>query len=305
MAALGTAFGTNHIQLLSKHTRKIVFCFDGDNAGHEAAWRALECCLPYLNNDLEVSFIFLPKEHDPDSFIRAEGSERFLQCVSQASPLCDFFLNTLCEGINLHQLAGKNQFMQAAKPYLQRIPNGPFRQLLLNELSRLTHVENHRIEAITQLQSDKEANNAPPSFSPETLQRTPARLAIAILLQNPTIFQSCRSLINEIELGGEEGEILPLLIKKMTEVPNITTAVLIEAGRNLAFFDALKQLAYWDHQIPEEKLQNEFIDILNFLKKQSLEKKINEYIAKSRKQGLTDSERLFLQNLLKERHPTN
>lgn len=302
VAALGTAINSYHIQLLSKFTRRIVFCFDGDKAGHEAAWRALENSLPHLNGDFEVSFILLPDGHDPDSFIRAEGLEQFLNYVDQSSSLSEFFLSKMSEGINLQQLAGKNQFMLAVQPHFQRIPNGPFRQLLLNELSRLSHIENHRIEEIMQITADKEPSNDKQAVIANRIQRTPSRLVISILLQNPEMYQSCHELINDIELDEVEQEILPQLIEKITQTPNITTAVLIETWREHAFFDLLSSLAFWDHQIPENKLHNEFIDILNFLKKQGLEKRINLYIAKSRKQGLTDSEKLFLQNMLKERH---
>ena len=303
VAALGTAFSAYHVQILSKHTRKIVFCFDGDKAGQEAAWRALEISLPYLNNDLEISFVFLPDGHDPDSFVRSAGIESLFNLVKQSKPLSEFFLSKLSDGINLHQLAGKNQFMLAVKPYLQRIPNSPFRELLLNELSRLTHVETHRIEEITQEIHDKEAENTIALMAVnQRIQRTPVRLLIAILLQHPEIYNKCYEQISLIELDNEEQEILSLLISKIKQAPNITTAVLIETWRDHSFFDLLNTLAFWEHQIPDEKLENELMDIVNFLKKQTLEKKVNQYIAKSRKQGLTDSERLVLQNLLKERH---
>ena len=305
VAALGTAISSYHIQILSKYTRKIVFCFDGDKAGQEAAWRALENSLPHLSDDLDVNFVLLPEKHDPDSFVRAEGQKQFLNYVNQSRSLSEFFLNTMSEGINLQQLAGKNQFMLAVKPYFQRIPNGPFRQLLLNELSRLTHIENHRIDEIMQASNDKGLNINKQAVIANRLERTPSRLVIAILLQHPELYQDSHELINDVELDEVEQAILPQLIKKISQTPHSTTAVLIETWREHAYFGLLNSLAFWDHQIPEDQLHKEFVDILNFLKKQALEKKINEYIAKLRKQGLTDGEKLFLQNLLKERHCEN
>ena len=302
VAALGTSINSYHIQILSKYTRKIAFCFDGDKAGHEAAWRALENSLSHLNDDLELTFVLLPDGHDPDSFVRAEGQEQFLTYVNRSKSLSEFFLSKLSEGINLHQLGGKNQFMLAVKPYFQRIPYGAFRQLLLNELSRVTHVENHRIEEIMQAHSEKEPPNFGHGIMANRIQRTPSRLIITILLQHPEVYQECQELLHEIELDEEEQIILPQLIEKIGQNPTVTTAVLIESWRKHPLFNLLNSLAFWNHQIPEEKLHQEFIDILNFLKKQSLEKNINQYIEKSRKQGLTDSERSFLQTLLKKRH---
>lgn len=301
VAALGTAISTYHIELLRKHTRKIVFCFDGDKAGHEAAWRALENSLPLLHDDLEVNFVFLPDGEDPDSFVRTHDSQQFLTKIQQATPLSEFFLMHLSDGINLQQIAGKNQFIQAVKPYLQRLPNGPFHQLLLNELSRLTHIENHRLEAITKTTQEPQKNDQPAFITPPH-HRSPARLMMAILLQNPQLFSMSQDIIETIELGGEEQEILQQLTEKIKQAHTPSTAVLIEAWRDHVLFDTIKTLAFWEHNIPEDKLQKEFVDILYFLKKQHLEKKINQYIAKSRKQGLTESERIYLQNLLKERH---
>lgn len=302
VAALGTAISSYHIQLLSKYTRNIVFCFDGDRAGQEAAWRALENSLPHLHDDLEVKFALLPDGHDPDSFIRKEGQESFLNYVNQSNSLSEFFIKKMSHGINLQQLAGKNQFMLAVKPHFLRIPNGPFRQLMLNELSRLIHIENHRIEDIMQINTEQKPNSHQQTVIATRIQRTPSRLVISILLQNPELYQNCHELLNDVELDNEEQEILPQLIYKISQNPKITTAMLIETWREHACFERLNTLAFWDHQIPEEKLDHELIDILNLLKKQGLEKKINLYIAKSRKQGLTDPERLFLQNLLKKRH---
>ena len=302
VAALGTAISSHHIQLLGKYTRNLVFCFDGDKAGQEAAWRAMENSLPYLNHDLEINFVLLPKGQDPDSLIHKEGREGFLKYVNQSSSLSEFFLNKMSDGINLQQLAGKNQFMLAIKPYFQRIPISPFRQLLLNELSRLLHIENHRLEEIMQTHTEKKTSTDTQTIRTHETQRTPSRVVISILLQHPEMYQDCHELINNIELDHEEQEILDQLTQKINQTPQVTTAVLIEIWREHVFFEFMNSLTFWEHPISEEQRRHELIDTLNFLKKQGLEKKITQYIAKSRKQGLTDSERLLLQNLLKERH---
>ncbi len=96
VAALGTATSPYHIQLLAKHSKQLIFCFDGDAAGRQAAWRALECCLPELNQGLDASFVFLPEGHDPDSLVRAEGSEQFKLTNATVRPLLiSFFFDTI------------------------------------------------------------------------------------------------------------------------------------------------------------------------------------------------------------------
>ncbi|MFC3909686.1 DNA primase [Legionella dresdenensis] len=300
VAALGTATSTYHIQLLSKHTRQIIFCFDGDAAGRQAAWRALENSLPQMDGDLDARFVFLPENHDPDSLVRAEGSEAFKKRLAQAIPLSQYFIDTLSEGIDTHSIAGKSRLLNAATPFLQAMPESSYKILLVEELSRATHIENHRI---TQLSQEKKVTQADrPKNSP--IKRSPTRLAIALLIQHPEIFSKCQNDIAIDELDSEEQALLQQLLRQVADAPNTNTAALIEPWRNSDYFDSLIKLASWQHQVPEEALVKEFIDIINFLQKQSLEKKINQYIAKSRKEGLTVSERMLLQNMLKQRHQT-
>src|SRR5258707_3338716 len=95
VATLGTATSATHIQKLLRQTDEVVFCFDGDAAGRKAAWHALEVSLPYLADNKTVRFLFLSPEHDPDSFVREQGSEAFEKKLGEARPLSEFFLDEL------------------------------------------------------------------------------------------------------------------------------------------------------------------------------------------------------------------
>ncbi len=299
VAALGTATSRYHIQLLAKHTKQLFFCFDGDTAGRQAAWRALESCLPELNNDLDVSFIFLPEGQDPDSLVREEGNEKFNQRLANATPLNRFFLDTIANGIDIFSVAGKSQLINAAKPYLLKMQEGPYKQLLLNELSRMTHIENYRITQILHDNLPQKAKEAS-----KKIANSPIRLAIALLIQNPEIYNACKVQINAITLDGPGQEILQTLLQQIEKSPGSNTATLIEIWRDTSYFEPLSKLAGWDHQEPEDELIKKFTDIILFLQKQNLENKINHYLAKSRNQGLTDAERLMLQEMMKQRHQT-
>jgi len=301
VAALGTTASTYHIQLLGKHCKQIIFCFDGDAAGRQAAWRALENSLPQLNGNLDARFIFLPEGQDPDSLVRAEGSDAFKQRLSKAIPLSQYFLDTLGEGIDIQSVAGKSQLLNAAKPYLQAMPEGTYKQLLIDELSRKTRIENHRINQFTHEQ--KAPVQAPQNNN--KISRSPIRLAFALLIQNPEIYTSCKNQINIDELDGDDYKTLRQLLTKIADNPDTNTAALIEAWRDTELFESMSKLAGWDHQVPDEALTKEFVDIISFLQKQNFEKNINQYIAKSRTEGLTVSERLLLQNLLLQRHQTS
>ncbi|STX50490.1 DNA primase DnaG [Legionella busanensis] len=298
VAALGTAASSYHIQLLSKHTKQVIFCFDGDEAGRQAAWRALENSLPFLDNNLDARFVFLPEGHDPDSLVRSEGKEKFLERLSHAIPLSQYFFDTLAQTIDMQSVAGRSQLISEAKPFLSIMPESTYKQLLLDELALRTRIENHRLSQILT------AESIPSPKIQTTIHRSPLRLAIALLLQHPEIYSLCKDYIDLAALDTGEQHLLQQLIKQIAANPNTNTATLIEQWRNTAVFDSFNKLASWELEIAENALTTEFIDILNFMQKQNLEHKINEYIEKSRKQGLTETERLLLQKLLQQRHRT-
>lgn len=297
VATLGTATSTFHIQLLAKYTKRIIFCFDGDNAGRQAAWRALESSLSHLNSGLEANFIFLPEGHDPDSLVRLEGKEQFLNRLTLAMPLHQFFFDTLGKNLNLHNPAGKTQLINLAKPYLQKMVEGSHKQLLIDDLARITHIENHRLNLLIQ--------EALPSKLPEktaNIARSPMRIAIALLLQNPELYSQCQQHLNPSLLEDEEHHVLVKLIKQLAEHSEANTATLIESWRDHPYFESIAKLAAWDHQVPEQELVKEFLDTIYFLQKQNKENQIHQLIAKSRQQGLDEEERLKLQEMLRERH---
>lgn len=123
-------------------------------------------------------------------------------------------------------------------------------------------------------------------------------------MQHPEIYSACRDRIDITTLTIQEQWLLRDLFKQIAENPSTNTATLIEHWRNTPYFDSFNKLASWELKIAENALITEFVDIINFMQKQNLEHRINEYIAKLRKQGLTETERLFLQELLQQRHQT-
>ncbi len=297
VATLGTATSTYHIQLLSKYTKQLIFCFDGDAAGRQAAWRALESSLPHLNSGLDASFIFLPEGHDPDSLVREEGSTQFLNRLKNATPLNRFFIDTLTLGIDSTTLAGKSQLVNAAKPYLLRMSDGPYKQLLIDELARITRIEPHRIN---QLMEDSNTNHTPNTN--KNITRSPVRLAIALLLQNPEIYAACENQLSPTMLDAQKQRVLKTLMQQIAENPTLNTAKLVESWRDTPLFESLSTLAAWEHQVPENDLNKEFIDIVFFLEKQNRENLVQHLMKKAHSDGLTEDERLNLQDMLKRRH---
>lgn len=137
VATLGTATTPTHIQKLLRASDKIIFSFDGDGAGRRAAWRALQASLPLLRDDISIRFLFLPAEHDPDSYIRKFGEEAFRACLSESDALSSFFLNELSARHSTQELEGRSALVHEAKPLLAQIPAIALKVQLQNELARL------------------------------------------------------------------------------------------------------------------------------------------------------------------------
>lgn len=137
VATLGTATTPTHIQKLLRASDKIIFSFDGDGAGRRAAWRALQASLPLLRDDISIRFLFLPAEHDPDSYIRKFGEEAFRACLNESDALSSFFLNELAARHSVQELEGRSALVHEAKPLLALIPAIALKIQLQNELARL------------------------------------------------------------------------------------------------------------------------------------------------------------------------
>ena len=140
VATLGTATTPTHIQKLLRASDKIVFSFDGDSAGRRAAWRALQACLPLLRDDISIRFLFLPTEHDPDSYIREFGEEAFRASLKESDALSTFFLNELGSRHAIKEVEGRSALVHEARPLLAQVPAITLKIQLQNELARLVQL---------------------------------------------------------------------------------------------------------------------------------------------------------------------
>jgi len=148
VATLGTACTPVHVQKLVRQTEKIVFSFDGDKAGRRAARRALEASLPHAADNREVAFLFLPAEHDPDSFIRENGEAAFAQAVARATPLSEFLLSEAVAGKDLEKPEGRAKALFDAKPMLQALPANALRVQIMHALADRLEVSVAEVAAL-------------------------------------------------------------------------------------------------------------------------------------------------------------
>ena len=183
VATLGTACTSTHVQKLFRQTDDVIFSFDGDAAGRRAARRALDACLPYATDNKTIKFLFLPSEHDPDSYVREYGADAFEQQVRDAMPLSQFLLKEVTQDNDLTTSEGRAKAQFDAKPLLQAMPPSSLRLQIVRALAQTTQTTPAEIEALFELvQPVARAKVAPPRSkrtAPMGLERQMIRLLVA------------------------------------------------------------------------------------------------------------------------------
>lgn len=148
VATLGTACTNEHIRKLFRFTEHVVFSFDGDAAGQRAAHKALAAALPYANDTRNIKFLFLPPEHDPDSYIRTHGSDAFQTQIDNATPLSRFLIEAASQNCDIDTSEGRAKLSSQAAPLWSALPEGVFKQQLLGELAQLVHIAKDELQAL-------------------------------------------------------------------------------------------------------------------------------------------------------------
>ena len=169
VAALGTATTPFHITKLMRQTDEIVFCFDGDNAGRTAAWRAAMNALPALTDGLKLRFLFLPKEHDPDSYVREFGKDKIEAEMQAAMPLSQYIVQHLSEKNPLNSQEDKVQFLNEAEPILRQIVAPKFSLMIRKRIAELADVTEAEMQSLLKLP----APNRPPAKATQKQSRAP------------------------------------------------------------------------------------------------------------------------------------
>jgi len=287
VASLGTSTTAEHIQLLFRTTDTVVCCYDGDRAGREAAWRALETALPYMNDGRQLRFMFLPDGEDPDTLIRKEGKEAFEARIEQATPLSTFLYDTLLPQVDLSTPDGRTQLANLALPLLRQIPGETLRIYLRQELGDKLGIPDHiQLERLF----PEKAEAVKPVVQPQ-LKRTTMRILIGLLVQNPYLSEMVPSLqaLSQSEVPGFS--LFVELVNTCTAHPGLTTGQLLELYRGTTFSQTLETLATWNHMIVDDEVETMFRDALASMYDAALERRLEYLIAKDRTDGLSSDEK--------------
>ncbi|MCW2475309.1 MULTISPECIES: DNA primase [unclassified Symbiopectobacterium] len=287
VASLGTATTADHIQMMFRVTDQVICCYDGDRAGRDAAWRALETALPYLNDGRQLRFMFLPDGEDPDTLVRKEGKQAFEQRMEQALPLSTFLFDTLQQQVDMSSPEGRTKLGRDALPLIGQVPGETLRLYLRQQLgNKLGILDDRQLDKLL----PKTAEQAQP-YQPPQLKRTTMRILIGLLVQNPQL----AALVTAPDgLASSKMAGVPLfieLVKTCQAQPGLTTGQLLELYRENKSGPQLETMATWNHMIVEDKVEETFIDTLTTLYNHMLEERLESLIAQSRLRGLTAEER--------------
>lgn len=299
VATLGTATTPEHLDRLYRTTSEVIFCFDGDRAGRDAGWKALQTTLPHMRDGREARFLFLPDGEDPDTLIRKEGLERFQQRVTEATPLSNFLFDKLLEQVDMHSLAGKARLAELAKPLLAKMPTGLLREMMHNRLSELVGIDAGKLgEPPVRDQPSRRPEKRPQQGARQTI--TPIRLAIALLLRRPEL-----ALLDNLALGCLESrtpgmDLLRQLLELLKKQPNLKPYQIIERWRGEPEFQHLEKL--WrladELPLPDQGLEDEFRGALQRLDEHQREQETTRLLEKISAGEATEHERKQLTQLL-------
>jgi DNA primase len=187
VATLGTACTPAHVQKLVRQTDHVIFCFDGDAAGRRAAWRALENSLALVADDKKFSFLFLPPEHDPDTYVRAHGPEGFAEAEGTAMPLSRFLLEHLKGEVDLSTAEGRAALVAAARPHLQRVTAPALRLGMVKGVAELADMTPPEVERLCELKPQASVIRSAPRRAPRAAITPLDEHMLRLLVRDPSL----------------------------------------------------------------------------------------------------------------------
>ena len=303
VAALGTATTPYHVQKLLRQTDNVVFCFDGDNAGRKAAWRALEDTLAHLVDGKNVGFLFLPEGEDPDSYVRNFGKEAFEGLLKQTLPLSVFLFRELSARVDLSISEGRAKLVQDAKPLLARVAAPGLALMLLKRLAEISGATQNELEDLLKIRRvSSYPSRERVERAPRPQPASPYRWLIQILLYDPGYIRKVeRDLLTEGREYLEEIAVLTALVEFIDSHPHLAENTAIPSA--ITYFHdsphrALLQKAesetlMWDSDID---LEAEFAGALARLREMKRKQRMTKLHNKSLS-ALTPEEKLELQRL--------
>ena len=319
-ATLGTATSKTHLERIYRLCPEVVFCFDGDEAGRKAAFRAMEAALTCMEDGRQARFLFLPEGEDPDTMVRSGGADHFLNLVANAQPLETFLFESLAEGIDISTLDGRARLSKLALPYIRQLPEGVYRQLMFQDLASRTGLE---LTSLMQLEAPPAPPPMPDTPPPDDYSDAPipedeeavqprkrallatatlagyvsnAQAAIALLLHQPDIATLANaSLLDDLE--GDDIALLRELLDLLQKRPDSNTAMLLGHWYGTPHGELLNRLAGQERLIPTEGIEQQFVDTMTALSHEPHKAKLHAQVDKLKTSNYAEISELEKQRL--------
>ena len=294
VASLGTATTFEQLQTLFRTVPDVICCYDGDRAGRDAAWRAMENALPLIRDGFSLKFVFIPDGEDPDSLIREQGQQAFETILDHAMPLSKFIFDKFLEDNPVSSTEAKVALIDKLQPYIQKMPDSILRNAMIDEMaSRFSVTSEKRMIELRKLNASPEKK-----MSQKRTKVTPVRLALALLLEHPHIANSLGelSVLQPLTAPG-----IPLLIQVLSvcqKNPDIKSPQLLEYFRGTEQGSQLAKLMCWQHHVEADAATDVFLDSIEKLLNNFVEQRAEVLLQKARTGQMTAEEKQELQAIL-------
>jgi DNA primase len=292
VATLGTATTPTHVQKLLRQADEIVFCFDGDAAGRRAAWHALEVGLETLTDHKTVRFLFLPPEHDPDSYVREFGRAAFEAKLDESEPLSAYLLRELKGRVDLGSLEGRSKLLAEAKPLLKRLAAPGLRVQLVKALALAAGMEPVEAARLLEVRDGVVARPSGDRPAPARQDRAPMRGNEATLLRAilgaPELALGLN--VELVRTDTAEGEALRTVVDWVTGHADALPRPLSTAFEEQPFYPLLARLeaTLLEFKLEPEDFRAEFEGAVQNLERDAKVREINEMLARNERQGLPE-----------------
>jgi DNA primase len=303
VATLGTATTPEHLNRLFRLTDNVCFAFDGDRAGRQAAWRALENALPEIREGRQIRFLFLPEGHDPDSYVNEFGTDGFLTALDDGVALSEFLIEELAGQVDMTTVDGRARLAELARPLVNRIPPGVYRELLIESLAEAVGLTAAKLEQMLGSGTAGGRGDGHASVKRAARARRAAgqpsivQHAVSLVVNHPgAALKADAEKLTGVNRTGTD--LLIALIETVQAEPNINTAGLVERFRHDEQGRYLGRLAASELPMDEEfDAAAELTDCLEQLARAGRKERVEFLIEKQRVSGLSEDEKNELRQL--------
>ena len=255
VATLGTAIGQTHFETLYRHVNLVVCCFDGDDAGRGAAWKAVDAAFPVLSETRQLKFVFLPEGEDPDTIVRDRGQEHYRTLLDEAVPVGEYFLDHLQEGLDLDQADGRALLAELAAPHIRRLPQGALQDVLVNDLATRARMDASAIARAARAKLEPDDGRRLVEVRREAgVDGIGNKPLLKYVVQYPQLIDGMDPTVRADLADATDTSLLADVVRHLVEEPGMNTGTLIGCFVGRAGYDALAAVAEEETLLPMEAI---------------------------------------------------